>query len=115
MGSQTSPILVEDYILTARTSSRVTPQVAAEALKTTVIKTPETPKSTKTIFETPATSAKKVSRDKKTPAKLTWSARGLLTPSPKTSEKPLQFTPAKVETPKAATKVATPKKTPAKV
>merc|ERR1712129_530433 len=41
--SQTSPILVEDYILTARTSSRVTPQVAAEALKTPVIKTPETP------------------------------------------------------------------------
>merc|ERR1712008_46243 len=106
--SQTSPILVEDYILTARTSSRVTPQVAAEALKTPVIKTPETPKSTKTIFETPTTSAKKTSRDYKTPAKLTWSARGLLTPSPKTSEKPLQFTPAKatpekVATPKAAT------------
>merc|ERR1712008_614992 len=112
--------LVEEYALQDRTSPRESPtalKAAAEALKSSPLASPETPKSTKTqICETPTTSAKKVSRDRvKTPAKLTWSARGLHTPSPKSSEKPLQFTPAKVETPKAATKVATPKKTPTKV
>merc|ERR1719350_467371 len=85
------PPLVEEYILEPRTSLRVSPIANAEALKTPVAKAPETPK--------------------KTPAKMSWSAKGL-TPSPKSSEKE---TPAKAATPKAATKVATPKKTPAKV
>lgn len=99
------PPLVEDYILEPRTSQRVSPMAATEALKTSPLaKAPETPKSTKTIVETPTTAKKET--PKKTPPRMSWSAKGL-TPSPKSSEK---TTPAK-----AATKVATPKKTPAKV
>jgi hypothetical protein len=51
--------LVEEYILETRTSPRgESPKAAAEAFKTPA-KSPETPKSTKTIVETPTT-AKKV-------------------------------------------------------
>jgi hypothetical protein len=53
--------LVEPYILETRISPRSeeVKKAAAEALKTPVAKAPETPKSTKTIVETPTT-AKKV-------------------------------------------------------